>query len=225
MKKYIFLVVVSFFTMMHCNVSAQLSQATGDNVWCGSLIPTYTTGKLAIGGDCHSGIFDPNAQVSILTQPGINGLVVHHYSNNQSYRYAFLVKVDNSLTKAFSIMDDNTTLFEVRGEGTVMARKIRAEEIDIRYDAVEKPWPDHVFDINYPLMSLYGLEEYLKFNKHLPGIPSEETVNKEGLDLGNFSAILLEKIEELTLYTINQQKEIDNLKQKLDDVIKNANEK
>lgn len=70
-------------------------------------------------------------------------------------------------------------------------------------------WADYVFEENYPLLSLKEVENYIKANKHLPDIPSADEVAKDGLDLGDNQAILLRKIEELTLYTIEQNKKME----------------
>ncbi len=75
-----------------------------------------------------------------------------------------------------------------------------------------KDWYDHVFHKNYTLMPLYQLEQYIQKNKHLPGIQTTEEVMKDGLDLGKMNALLLKKVEQLTLYNIQQQKEIDAIK-------------
>lgn len=77
-------------------------------------------------------------------------------------------------------------------------------------------WADYVFADNYELTPLNEVESYVKENKHLPNIPSAEEVVNKGVDLGAMNAKLLEKIEELTLYVIDQQKQIDELKNKLD---------
>jgi len=68
------------------------------------------------------------------------------------------------------------------------------------------PWPDYVFHANYRLRPLSEVEEYIKQHGHLPEVVSEEEVKKDGLDLGDNQATLLKKIEELTLYVIDQNK-------------------
>ena len=73
-------------------------------------------------------------------------------------------------------------------------------------------WSDFVFDKDYSLMSLSKVEDYIRTNKHLPEIPSAGEVAKDGIDVASMDAKLLQKIEELTLYVIQQQKEIDELK-------------
>lgn len=69
-------------------------------------------------------------------------------------------------------------------------------------------WADHVFHKDYPLMPLSEVEKFIRSNGHLPGVPSANTMVKEGIDLGKMNAKLLEKIEELTLYTIELKKEM-----------------
>ncbi|MGD8782231.1 MAG: tail fiber protein [Ignavibacteria bacterium] len=81
--------------------------------------------------------------------------------------------------------------------------KIHAEEIIVDLNV---PHLDYVFEEDYKLKSIRELEQYVKTNKHLPGIPTSEEVKENGLSLGEMQTKLLEKIEELTLYTISQEK-------------------
>jgi hypothetical protein len=76
-------------------------------------------------------------------------------------------------------------------------------------------WCDYVFDENYQLPDLYELEDFIKQNKHLPGIPTESEVVETGIDLGEMNKKLLEKIEELTLIIIEQNKAIDNQNERI----------
>jgi hypothetical protein len=76
-------------------------------------------------------------------------------------------------------------------------------------------WADFVFAPRYQLPSLSDVEAFIQKNHHLPDVPSAEKVAKEGLDLADMMKIQMQKIEELTLYIIAQQKEIDALKAKL----------
>jgi hypothetical protein len=75
--------------------------------------------------------------------------------------------------------------------------------------ALSSTWADYVFDNNYKLRTLNELDNYIKTNKHLPNIPTTSDVAANGIDLGDMNKNLLEKIEELTLYIIQQQKQID----------------
>ena len=72
-------------------------------------------------------------------------------------------------------------------------------------------WPDFVFENNYELPSLKNVEKHIKLKGHLRGIPSTSEIQKNGINLGEMDAKLLQKIEELTLYTIEQEKKIDAL--------------
>lgn len=74
-------------------------------------------------------------------------------------------------------------------------------------------WADYVFSQNYKLTSLEELEMYVQKNKHLPNIPSGDEMVKGGLDVAEMDAKLLEKIEELTLYVIDLNKQIKALKE------------
>lgn len=74
---------------------------------------------------------------------------------------------------------------------------------------------DFVFEKDYKLIKLDDLETYVNTNKHLPEIASEKEMIENGLNMKDFQLKLLQKIEELTLYTIEQNKEIKNLKKKV----------
>ncbi len=62
------------------------------------------------------------------------------------------------------------------------------------------------------MLILEQLERYVKENRHLPDVPTETEVKQGGVDLGQMNALLLQKVEELTLYIIDLQKQIDELK-------------
>ncbi|RYE25147.1 MAG: hypothetical protein EOP51_05105 [Sphingobacteriales bacterium] len=72
-------------------------------------------------------------------------------------------------------------------------------------------WSDYVFADNYELKPLDEVENFINENKHLPDVPSADEVVKDGIDVATMDAKLLQKIEELTLYVIKQQKQIDAL--------------
>ncbi|WP_303318698.1 DUF4200 domain-containing protein [Flavivirga abyssicola] len=86
---------------------------------------------------------------------------------------------------------------------------IAAEEVKV---ALHSNWSDFVFDDDYKLPTLTEVENHISKKGHLKDIPSAEEVNKYGIFLGEMDAKLLQKIEELTLYTIQQEKEIEKLK-------------
>lgn len=85
---------------------------------------------------------------------------------------------------------------------------VRAREIYVNNEI----WADYVFDTCYKLLPILELEAFIRKNRHLPNIPDAKTVEEKQIAIGDTQRLLLEKIEELTLYLIQQQKEIDKLK-------------
>ena len=81
-------------------------------------------------------------------------------------------------------------------------------------------WADFVFENNYKLRKLEEVEAFIKENHHLPDVPSEKEVKENGVSLGEMDAILLQKIEELTLYMIELKKENEALKKEVQKIKK-----
>jgi len=79
-------------------------------------------------------------------------------------------------------------------------------------------WPDFVFENNYNLLPLNEVEQYIQQNKRLPEVPSAREIEENGVELGNMQSKLLMKIEELMLYTIEQQKLIEALEKRLTEI-------
>lgn len=80
---------------------------------------------------------------------------------------------------------------------------------------IETGWADYVFDTDYELLSLTQLEQYIEENGHLPNVPSAETVEKTGIEMGDIKRIQQEKIEELTLYIIDLNEQLQAIKTEL----------
>ena len=78
--------------------------------------------------------------------------------------------------------------------------------------------PDYVFESDYDLRTPDALQDFINSNGHLPDVPSTDDVAREGLDLNRFCMTLLQKIEELTLYSLKQNKAIDALEKRVDDM-------
>lgn len=76
-------------------------------------------------------------------------------------------------------------------------------------------FPDYVFDKNYDLRSLDEVKQYIQDYKHLPDVPSAQEIAREGVELAKMNALLLKKIEELTLYLIQQENKINELKKNI----------
>ncbi|MEI9945509.1 MAG: carbohydrate-binding protein [Chitinophagaceae bacterium] len=93
--------------------------------------------------------------------------------------------------------------------GTIGARKVKV---------TSETWADYVFEKNYKLPTLAEVEKYIEEHKHLPEIPSAKEVEKNGVDVGDNQVLLLKKIEELTLYLIEQNKKIEKLQQEINTI-------
>jgi hypothetical protein len=85
--------------------------------------------------------------------------------------------------------------------------KITSTEVEVTLTG----WSDFVFNDDYYLRPLEEVEQFIKTNKHLPDVPSEVEVLESGVNVGEMSATLLQKIEELTLYIIELNKRIEEL--------------
>lgn len=90
--------------------------------------------------------------------------------------------------------------------GNVRAKKIIVSQLN---------WPDYVFDTFYKLRPLREVEEFIKTNKRLPEMPSATEVGEQGISVGDNQALLLKKIEELTLYLIELRKENIEIKKQV----------
>jgi hypothetical protein len=95
-----------------------------------------------------------------------------------------------------------------------VAGKIVAQSLYITA-ANNTNWADYVFAANYQLPSIYEVEKFYKKNQHLPEIPTAKEVEADGVDIAKMNVLLLKKIEELTIYMVEQQKQIDELKSKI----------
>tara|TARA_Y100000815_G_scaffold275459_1_gene313721 strand:+ start:22476 stop:23006 length:531 start_codon:yes stop_codon:yes gene_type:complete len=105
--------------------------------------------------------------------------------------------------------------------------KIHTQEVLVDLDGAVAP--DYVFEHyfegastlhrDYQLLSLQEVEKFIKEHHHLPKIPSAQQLQEEGLSLKEMNLLLLEKVEELTLYTLQQQKEISALQNQVEKLI------
>ncbi|MBC8594455.1 hypothetical protein H8744_14660 [Oscillospiraceae bacterium N12] len=128
---------------------------------------------------------------------------------NIGYPYYYTATDLNALS-----VNGNVAIGTVNTEGYKLAVNgiIGAAEIIVKPD-----WADFVFKKEYKLPTLNEVEQHINEKGTLPGVPSEEEVKVNGIKVGEVNALLLQKIEELTLYVIKQQREIDELKQKIKD--------
>jgi len=174
--------------------------------------------KLSVIGDTYSsrGQFGTNAD-TVLNATG-SSLYVHglgntspmyvNHKSNADYQIAMVIRQDNPLTKAISVQNINPDslgleVFRVWGNGQVDARAFKVSH------AI---WADSVFAEEFELMPLQEVEKFISEFHHLPNVPSEEVVATEGYEVSDMMAVQMAKIEELTLYLLQMQKEIEALK-------------
>lgn len=100
-------------------------------------------------------------------------------------------------------MGSNSDQKQLSVNGNIKARRIKVTTTE---------WADYVFAPSYKLKPLKEVEAYIFNNHHLPEVPSANEITKNGLDLGESQATLLKKIEELTLYIIEQNKQLEEQK-------------
>ncbi len=118
-------------------------------------------------------------------------------------KYGLRVKV-RSGADALQVFDESgvNKNFKVSSEGYVFARK---------YTTTLSSIPDYVFASDYALMTFQELRDFISVNKHLPNVPSAKEYEIEGVDLGEMNRVLLEKVEELTLYILQLEERMSVL--------------
>lgn len=117
--------------------------------------------------------------------------------------------IDTDIAKIRQELKDKYKLFVARG--------VLSEDYGI---GPKSSWADFVFNKGYALKTIPQVEAFISENNHLPDVPSAKQVAEEGYSQHDMNKILLQKIEELTLYTIQQQKEIQELKTELSNLKK-----
>jgi hypothetical protein len=198
--------------------------ASGPNAWAG-----YFSGKGYFTGNVGVGTTIPSVKLHVNggtdAEPGSGGYFVTGSvsSTNIAMDNNEIMARNNGAVSTLYFNNDGGDLAMCVASGNVMIGtttpatgyilsvdgKGMFEEVKVQ---LSSNWPDYVFDKNYKLPSLYALESSIKAKKHLPGIPSAAEVKKEGILVGDMQTKMMEKIEELTLYIISLQKQIDELK-------------
>lgn len=122
------------------------------------------------------------------------------------------ISIGLGATEFITVTPDNP--YRLLVGGGILSERVRV--------MMKNNWPDFVFADDYKLNTLDDVENYIKKYKHLPNVPSAQSVAKEGIDVGQMDATLLQKIEELTLYMIDQNKQLKSQNQKIEDLIKSV---
>lgn len=207
MKKYI-ITIITLVTLVPLLIEAQTFQTIRITDW----------NDLPISGFYES-TYEDNHQNIPATYPWFWGLSIGHSLNPSiSTKYNAQIAFSASWDE-FRIPDVYVRSTNQEGKGIwakiltdkgdqEIAGKLRAREISVEITA----GADHIFHESYELKPLSEVEQFIKANQHLPEIPSEKQMQEEGLNINEFQIKLLQKIEELTLYTIELKKEVDQLK-------------
>jgi hypothetical protein len=168
--------------------------ATG-NIGIGTISPTaqlHTTGSVRLAG-----LTSDSTKTRVLVSDTSGNLFYRNASTiSGPWQYTNGVVYDSA--DAIAIGTSNPQGYKLAVNGTAIFTKVKVKTAGT--------WPDYVFQKGYPLPDLKELEAYLVKYRHLPGIASEAEVQQDGIDLGDHQAALLKKVEELTLYLIEENK-------------------
>jgi hypothetical protein len=215
-------------TMMIIDGNTSSGHVLG-NVGIGTTIPSQ---KLEIAHDDN----DPNGGIAINRQSSSNFSKSEiKFNQNGTEKWAIGNDIQNNGTQDFFIWDHTATARRLTidpngkvfiGNGTYPCTSctstlymlyveggIATRDVKVTANA----FPDYVFAKEYELMPIGELENYLKINKHLPGIPSAKEIEKnDGFEVGDMQTKLLKKLEEQSLYIISLQKQLDVLNAKVE---------
>ncbi|HPN68553.1 MAG TPA: hypothetical protein PLZ32_03515 [Saprospiraceae bacterium] len=118
---------------------------------------------------------------------------------------------------AIGSVQSTADAYKLAVDGSIICQELKVELVG--------NWPDYVFADDYDLKPISQLKSFITENKHLPNVPSAKEVSQSGVHVGEMQKKLLEKVEELTLYIIKQQEQIDVLKEQLQGISSTQNNK
>ncbi|WP_281232409.1 tail fiber protein [Flavobacterium gelatinilyticum] len=167
--------------------------------------------------------YQSNYAVNPTIYDGVQNVLPYKEVNGPSH--SFKTAIDENAITTGIYQGRNAYFMSNVGIGTTIPDekltvkgKIHTQEVKV--DMTGPLVPDYVFADDYRLRSLQDVENYINENKHLPEIPSAQEIEKNGLMLAEMNMALLKKIEELTLYMIEQNKQIKNLEKKIETISK-----
>lgn len=178
------------------------------NFWNSDSGTDYTNlkiGNLFSLGKIGIGLSNPNETVDIVGVLGLRGI---NPSNLPSTYWRIYNNASSTVDSGLQFRKNNDIKVNFQNDKFIFDGLIKSKEVKVQLNV----WSDFVFAEDYKLPTLNEVENHIKEKGHLKDIPSANEVAKDGIFLGEMDSKLLQKIEELTLYTIQQQKEIENLK-------------
>lgn len=194
----------------------KLSINNNGNIGIGTHNPNY---KLAVQGHSFSTAhtiqsWSPTIYLQRDTDQGgyIQGIQTQSLNGDNNWFFGNL-HADNWIVAKG---DYTGSIFKISSSGNASLQgKLEAKEIKV----TTTPTADFVFADNYNLPTLEDVEKHIKQKRHLPEIASAKEMEKEGVNIGEFQIKLLQKIEELTLYSIEQNKKIKELEDKIEKLV------
>jgi hypothetical protein len=216
------------FRSLQSNTDGQFNNAIGVNAMRDNI---SGSGNTAIGGaSLLTNNGDNNTAIgrnALRTGTGMEGNIAIGFEAGKDESSSNKLYISNSSTPTPLIYGDFSAKYVTIGDVTPALRSqgvatggynllvkggILTEKVKVALAAAGTDWADYVFEPSYKLMSLEAVEAFTKENKHLPNVPSADAMVESGLDVAQTSKMFMEKIEELTLYMIELNKEVKSLK-------------
>lgn len=191
----------------HCSATGDQSIAAGSNtvasnhhsIALGNRVEASGLNSVAIGAGT-SGIAMVNGEDNSFGV-GFNSDIPTFY---------VLPAMGPATTGSVGIGTNQTHGYKLAVNGGILAEKVRVRLYTL--------WPDFVFEKNHERLTLSELEKFVNEKRHLPGIPSAKEIAKDGYDVQTMDALLLQKVEEMTLYIIEIKKENEQLRDLINQV-------
>ena len=142
------------------------------------------------------------------------GWMYGNYDLTNTWLYQAGITKDGKMIIGHNLLTGDASVYTPGNYSLYVENGIMTEHVRVAVHTT-LDWSDNVFSEDNEMMTLPKLEKYIQKNKHLPEIPSADDVVKDGVDVGEMDAKLLKKIEELTLYVIELQKEVTKLQQQV----------
>lgn len=205
----------------------------------------YRSDRMLIDANGNVGIGTTNPQNKFVVSNGVAGIEINPNATISSATGAYFASYNRSTSAYADIIFDQGgayTVLKAGGNVGIGTTDTKGYMLAVNGGAIatsmtvklQTAWPDYVFKKDHPLPSLTEIKSFIEQNQHLPEMPTETEVAKNGINLGEMNKLLTKKIEELTLYLIekdntekqqqekiaSQEKRISKLEQSLEQLLK-----